>query len=238
MGRRWRDFRSRLNCRRGVGRASGERWVTAGENWVKKDNLTSLPPAGLWFCPARSLRKIAAGGHGVFPARSNFPQSPANIGASVRAGWRGGWQREAFRRDSPRSPSGEAKSQNPVATDATMGGGVKRRTSSAHRSRQSIRRSDETLLKERSADWASAAVAEPVAWGLGASQSCGLRVCPLAESLARWRVELGASGEHTSEVESKPARSGVSEDWSRKDCHRTGPTESKYQRQFLTFFCG
>jgi hypothetical protein len=52
--------------------------VTAGENWMKKENLTSLPPAGPWFWPARSLRKIAAGGHGVFPARGNFPQSPAN----------------------------------------------------------------------------------------------------------------------------------------------------------------
>jgi hypothetical protein len=52
--------------------------VTAGENWMKKENLTSLPPAGPWFWPTRSLRKIAAGGHGVFPARGNFPQSPAN----------------------------------------------------------------------------------------------------------------------------------------------------------------
>jgi hypothetical protein len=37
---------------------------------------------------------------------------------------------------------------------------------------------------------ASVAVAEPVAWGLGASQSYGLRVCPLAGSLARGRVDF------------------------------------------------
>jgi hypothetical protein len=41
-----------------------------------------------------------------FPDRGNFPQSPSLIGASVRAGWRGEWQREAFHRDRPRSPSG------------------------------------------------------------------------------------------------------------------------------------
>ena len=51
--------------------------------------------------------------------------------------------------------------------------------------------------------------------------------CPLAESLARGRVELGASSEHTSEVENKPARSGVSEVWSRswlgkRDLRRNG----------------
>jgi hypothetical protein len=39
--------------------------------------------------------------------------------------------------------------------------------------------------------------------------------CPLAGSLARGRVKLDASSEHTSEVENKPARSGVSEVWSR-----------------------
>jgi len=110
--------------------------VTAGENWMKKENLTSLPPAGPWFLPARSLRKIAAGGHGVFPARGNLPQSPANIGASVRAGWHGEWQRKAFHRDRPRSPCrGKAKSQNPAATDAAMRGAAQRRTSTAHWSR-------------------------------------------------------------------------------------------------------
>ena len=39
-------------------------------------------------------------------------------------------------------------------------------------------------------DGASGAVAESVAWVFGASQSCGLRVCPLAESLARGWVDF------------------------------------------------
>jgi hypothetical protein len=34
MGRRWRDFRSRLHSRRGGGRVRGDGWITAGD---KKD---------------------------------------------------------------------------------------------------------------------------------------------------------------------------------------------------------
>lgn len=56
----------------------------------------------------------------------------------------------------------------------------------------------------------NAAVAEPVAWGLGASQSSGLRFCPLAGSLARGRVDFTRRASTTSGVESQPARSGVS----------------------------
>jgi len=93
-GRRWRDFRYAPNLGAVSDGRAANGGVTAGVNWMKKENLTSLPPAGQWFWPARSLRKIAAGGHGFFPARGNFPQSPANIGASVRADRRGGWQRK------------------------------------------------------------------------------------------------------------------------------------------------
>jgi hypothetical protein len=43
-------------------------------------------------------------------------------------------------------------------------------------------------------DGASGAVAEPVARVPGVSQSCGLRVCPLAGSLARGRVKFRRDG--------------------------------------------
>ena len=84
--------------------------------------------------------------------------------------------------------------ENPAATDAAMRGAAQRRTSAAHWSRRSMRRSVETLRAERSDGWASAAVAEPVARVPGASQSCGLRVCPLAGSLARGRVKFRRDG--------------------------------------------
>ena len=75
--------------------------------------------------------------------------------------------------------------------------------------------SDETLLTERSADWASGAVAEPVAWGLGASQSFGQWFPSVGRKSGAVAGKLGASGEHISEAENKTARSGVGEVWSR-----------------------
>jgi len=36
MGRRWRDFRSRPQCRSGVGRVRGDGWLTA---WVNDEQL-------------------------------------------------------------------------------------------------------------------------------------------------------------------------------------------------------
>ena len=52
-------------------------------------------------------------------------------------------------------------------------------------------------------DGASAAVAEPVAWGgLGQASLSACGSFPLAESLARGRVDFTATGEHTSGVES------------------------------------
>jgi hypothetical protein len=57
-------------------------------------------------------------------------------------------------------------------------------------------------------DGASGAVAESVAWVFGASQSCGLRVCPLAESLARGWVDLTRRA--STQAKSSPA----SAEWS------------------------
>jgi hypothetical protein len=37
-GRRWRDFRSRLHCRRFVGRVRGDGWMTAGVKPMKIGN--------------------------------------------------------------------------------------------------------------------------------------------------------------------------------------------------------
>jgi len=51
--------------------------------------------------------KLALAGLGPLPDSAIFPQSPAIIGASVRAGWRGGWQCQAIRHVSLPSPSGE-----------------------------------------------------------------------------------------------------------------------------------
>jgi hypothetical protein len=53
----------------------------------------------------------------------------------------------------------------------------------------------------------NAAVAEPVAWGLGASQSSGLRFCPLAGSLARGRVDFTRRA--STQAKSSPNRRGV-----------------------------
>jgi len=93
----------------------------AGVKKAKDNHPKILPPAGPFFYPARSLRKIATDGTPrIFPGSGNFSQSPAN--------------------------------QFPEATKLCWRNGAM--------------------------DGASAAVAEPVAWGLGAGQSFGLRVFP------------------------------------------------------------
>jgi len=69
--------------------------------------------------------------------------------------------------------------------------------------------------------WASVAVAQSGrvgSWGeqvLGKSASKMMVIIMLfSTSLARWRVDFDATSEHTSGVESRPARNGVCQVWS------------------------
>ena len=56
-------------------------------------------------------------------------------------------------------------------------------------------------------DGMSAAVAEPVAWGLGASQSFGLRVFPAGRKSGAGRVDFTRRA--STQAESSPSRRGV-----------------------------
>jgi hypothetical protein len=90
-----------------------------------------------------------------------------------------------------------------------------RRWTSSAVSGQSIQRSNETLLTERSEGWANEAVAEPVARGLGASQSSGLWFFTTGR-----KSGVGAGGiERDWRVHKRsgvqPARREVSEVWLR-----------------------
>ena len=62
---------------------------------------------------------------------------------------------------------------------------------------------------------ANEAVAEPVAWGLGAGQSFGQRFRPVGRKSGLGAGGFDAMGEHTSGVEAQPTRSEVSEVWLR-----------------------
>ena len=64
-------------------------------------------------------------------------------------------------------------------------------------------------------DGANEAVAELVAWGLGTGQSFGQRFLPVGLKSGQGAGEFDATGEHTSEVEAQPTRSGVSKVWLR-----------------------
>jgi hypothetical protein len=64
-------------------------------------------------------------------------------------------------------------------------------------------------------DGANEAVAEPVAWGLGIGQSFGQRFVPVGLKSGQGEGDFDATGEHTSEVETQPTRSGVSKVWLR-----------------------
>jgi hypothetical protein len=138
--------------------------VTADENWMKKEKLTSLPPAGPWF--------------GIF-----LESAGTCVAATVFA-----------------------------ATQLLAVSG------------QSIRRSDETLLAERSDGWG-----ERSGGGAGRVGTWGKPVFRLAGLSAGRKSGAGAggfdaTGEHTSGDESQPARRAASEVWARlfavsKSCH-------------------
>jgi hypothetical protein len=86
-------------------------------------------------------------------------------------------------------------------------GGVKRRTSTAHRSRRSIRRSDETLLANgarigRAERWRSRSRRVLGQASLSANGSC-----PLAGSLARGRVDFTRRA--STQAKSRTSRRGV-----------------------------
>jgi len=106
----------------------------------------------------------------------------------------------------------------PSATDAAMRGAAQRRTSTAHWSRRSMRRSVETLLAERSDGWG-----ERSGGGAGRAGSWGKPVLRLA-GLSAGRKSSAGAGEIQARRASTQAQSRTS---------RRGLKPVKFGRDFL-----